>query len=163
MRRRILEFPIVNIFCEWMRILMHFLMLFYIIQPSVDFTVAFGYLMMCGNLVGFSTLCRAISCTAVYIYIYIYIYICIYTASKLPLSNSLAPEMWFFKVILKMLIFSLALILGFSKSSDDNYLRWMPEDFTDVNIGSGNGLVPSGNKPLSEPVLTKISNAIWRH
>ena len=32
-----------------------------------------------------------------------------------------------------------------------------------VNIGSGNGLVPSGNKPLPEPVLTKISDVIWRH
>ena len=31
-----------------------------------------------------------------------------------------------------------------------------------VNIGLGNGLVPSGNKPLPESVLTKISNAIWR-
>ena len=31
-----------------------------------------------------------------------------------------------------------------------------------VNIGSGNGFVSSGNKPLPEPVLTKISNAIWR-
>ena len=41
----------------------------------------------------------------------------------------------------------------------------MPQDLTDdkVNIGSGNGLVPSGNKRLPEPVLTKISNAIWRH
>ena len=41
----------------------------------------------------------------------------------------------------------------------------MPQDLTDdkVDIGSGNGLVPSGNKPLPEPVLTKISNAIWRH
>ena len=32
-----------------------------------------------------------------------------------------------------------------------------------VNIGSGNGLVPSGNKPLPEPMLTKLSNTIWRH
>ena len=32
-----------------------------------------------------------------------------------------------------------------------------------VNIGSGNGLVPSGNKPLPEPMLTQISVAIWRH
>ena len=40
----------------------------------------------------------------------------------------------------------------------------MPHDLTDdVNIGSGNGLVSSGNKPLVEPVLTKISNDIWRH
>ena len=36
------------------------------------------------------------------------------------------------------------------------YLRW-------VNIGSGSGLVPSGNKPLPEPMLTKICVAIWCH
>ena len=32
-----------------------------------------------------------------------------------------------------------------------------------VNIGSGNGLVPSGNKPLPEPMLTQISVDIWHH
>ena len=32
-----------------------------------------------------------------------------------------------------------------------------------VNIGAGDGLVPLGNKPLSEPMLTQISVAIWRH
>ena len=32
-----------------------------------------------------------------------------------------------------------------------------------VNIGSGNGLVPSGNKPLPEPTLSKIPVAVWRH
>ena len=32
-----------------------------------------------------------------------------------------------------------------------------------VNIGSGNGLVPSGNKLLPEPMLTQISVAMWRH
>ena len=32
-----------------------------------------------------------------------------------------------------------------------------------VNIISGNGLVPSGNKPLPEPMLTQIYVAIWRH
>ena len=32
-----------------------------------------------------------------------------------------------------------------------------------VKIGSGNGLVSSGNKPLPEPMLTQISVAIWRH
>ena len=31
------------------------------------------------------------------------------------------------------------------------------------NIGSGNGLVPSGNKPLPEPMLTKACVDIWRH
>ena len=30
-----------------------------------------------------------------------------------------------------------------------------------TDIGAGNGLVPSGNKPLPEPMLTKISDAIW--
>ena len=32
-----------------------------------------------------------------------------------------------------------------------------------VNIGSDNGLLPSGNKPLPEPMLTQISVAIWCH
>ena len=30
-----------------------------------------------------------------------------------------------------------------------------------VNISSGNGLVPSGTKPLPEPMLTKFYDAIW--
>ena len=30
-----------------------------------------------------------------------------------------------------------------------------------VNIGAGNGLVPSGNKPLPEPMLTQISVVTW--
>ena len=34
----------------------------------------------------------------------------------------------------------------------------MPQDLGSGN-GSGNGLVPSGNKPLPEPMLTKIFNA----
>ena len=44
-------------------------------------------------------------------------------------------------------------------------LRRMSLDLTDdqVNIGSGNGLVPSGNKPLPEPMLTQIAVAIWCH
>ena len=32
-----------------------------------------------------------------------------------------------------------------------------------VNIGSGNGLVPSGTKPLPEPMLTQIYVAMRRH
>ena len=32
-----------------------------------------------------------------------------------------------------------------------------------VNIVSGNGLVPSGNKPLFEPMLIDIYIAAWRH
>ena len=33
----------------------------------------------------------------------------------------------------------------------------------EFNIGSGNGLVPSGNKPLPDPILTQIPVAIGRH
>ena len=41
----------------------------------------------------------------------------------------------------------------------------MPQDLTDdeVNIGSGSGLVPSGNKPLPEPMLTQSLVTLWRH
>ena len=42
----------------------------------------------------------------------------------------------------------------------------MLQDLSDwryVNIGSGNGLVASGNKPLPEPMLTQIYVVIWRH
>ena len=40
-----------------------------------------------------------------------------------------------------------------------------PTDNELVNIASGNGLVPSDNKPLSEPMLTtsKTHVAIWRY
>ena len=66
----------------------------------------------------------------------------------------------------KNVIFNLALLIGIFKSSyDNNVLRRMPQDLTDdkSTVGPGNGLVPSGNKPVPEPVLTKISNAIWCH
>ena len=42
-------------------------------------------------------------------------------------------------------------------------LRWITLDLTDVNTGLGNGLVPSGNKPLPEPMLTQIYVTIRRH
>ena len=32
-----------------------------------------------------------------------------------------------------------------------------------INIGSGNGLVPSGNKPLPEPMFTQFYITIWHH
>ena len=32
-----------------------------------------------------------------------------------------------------------------------------------AKIGSGNGLVPDGTKPLPEPMLTKIADAKWHH
>ena len=43
-------------------------------------------------------------------------------------------------------------------------LELIPEDLVHglVNNGSGNGLVPSGNKPSYEPMF-KIFVVIWRH
>ena len=44
-------------------------------------------------------------------------------------------------------------------------LKGKPQDFTGdkSTIGSGDGLVPSGNKPLPDPILTHINVAIWHH
>ena len=40
--------------------------------------------------------------------------------------------------------------------------RWIPHWWL-ANSGWGNGLVPSGNKPLAEPMPTQCYVAIWRH
>ena len=50
--------------------------------------------------------------------------------------------------------------------SNEIALQWIPQYFTDDKstlIGSGNGLVPSGNKLLPEPMFTKFYVTIWRH
>ena len=56
-------------------------------------------------------------------------------------------------------------ISNFQTPTGDKYLKhflWncpqLPQNLTDdkVNIGSGNGLVPSGNKPLPEQMLNQI-------
>ena len=38
----------------------------------------------------------------------------------------------------------------------------MPQTLTNENIGSGDGLVSSGNKPLPAPMVIQIYVAIWR-
>ena len=79
-------------------------------------------------------------------------------------------------------MFKLTLVNGGWGISYEIALRWMPLDHTDdkstlvqvmawcrqateilVNIGSGNGLLPDGTKPLPEPMLTQISVAISHH
>ena len=45
----------------------------------------------------------------------------------------------------------------------DIVLRWISMDLFDDNFGSGNGLVPSGKKPLPEEMLSSILVAIWHH
>ena len=34
---------------------------------------------------------------------------------------------------------------------------------TSLALAQGNGLAPSGNKPLPKPVLIKILDAMWHH
>ena len=41
--------------------------------------------------------------------------------------------------------------------------RWQFFFSSEVNTGSGNGLMPSGNKPSPEPMLTQIYVAKWHH
>ena len=64
--------------------------------------------------------------------------------------------------ILKMqfliLFYWLILFRPFSPQMNDKGPFWRQ-----VNIGSGDGLVPSGTKPLPEPMLTHIYVATWRH
>ena len=52
------------------------------------------------------------------------------------------------------------LSIKFMSTPYDIALRCTPQL---VNIGSGNGLVSSGNRPLPEPMLTQSYVAIWRH
>ena len=40
-------------------------------------------------------------------------------------------------------------------STTEIELRWMPQNTFDDNIGSSKGLLPSGNKPLPEPMSTQ--------
>ena len=57
--------------------------------------------------------------------------------------------------------------------TNDRYLKLSMWNYPHMNairhhwwlakIGSGNGLMSLGNKPLPEPVLTKIFNTIWHH
>ena len=47
--------------------------------------------------------------------------------------------------------------------SSETALRWISQDLLQDNIGSGNGMVPSGTKPLHAPLLSKLYDAIWRH
>ena len=57
--------------------------------------------------------------------------------------------------IFEKVIFSDLVIDGLSFSYE-MALRWLSLD-----IISGNGLVPSGNKPLTEPMLMQICVMIW--
>ena len=68
------------------------------------------------------------------------------------LIKSLAPRRFQFNI--REVISKLTLMNGGSGISYEIVLRWMPQDLT--------GLVPSGNKPFPEPMLTQIY-VKWRH
>ena len=78
--------------------------------------------------------------------------------------NSLAPgrcggnlERFIFKLIIQNST------LGTNCEIDLRWVNIMELPEWDVNIGSGNGLVPSGNKPLPEIMLTAIYVVVWHH
>ena len=77
--------------------------------------------------------------------------------------NSLAPGKFEWKF--RYVIFKWILVIDGWSISCEIALIWMPLGlhWWSVNIGSGNGLVTSGNKPLPEPMLTQIFVAIWCH
>ena len=54
-------------------------------------------------------------------------------------------------------------MLAWAKTSlwNSSQVNATESQYWGVNIGSGNVLVPSGNKPLPEPLLTQIYVAIW--
>ena len=90
-----------------------------------------------------------------------------YTCSALQSFNSLTlgRSGCDFKKWKKNTICNLIVLIGIFRSSCDVALRWMSQDiyWRLVNIGSGNGLIPSGNKPLPVKMLIQIAVAIWRH
>ena len=53
--------------------------------------------------------------------------------------------------------------IKFMSTSCEIVLRWMPHTTCEDKSTSVNGLVPSGNKPLPEPIFTKFYVAMWRH
>ena len=80
------------------------------------------------------------------------------------LLNSLAPGKfeWNFRHV----IFKQILVIDDWGISCEIALIWMSLSglhWWSVNIGSGNDLVLSGNKPSPEPMLTQIFVTIWRH
>ena len=63
-----------------------------------------------------------------------------------------------------IVIFKLINPIDILSNSQEIALRKMPQNiWWEICIASGKGLVPSGNKPLPEPMLTQIYAIIWRH
>ena len=78
------------------------------------------------------------------------------------LFNSLASGIFQFN--LGYVIFKLTFFNG-GWGISEIALRWMTLDLTDdkSTLAQVNGLVPSGNKPLPEPMLIQIYVVKWHH
>ena len=88
-------------------------------------------------------------------------------------SHCVRSCLWCFKLIGPWGIWLQSQISKFQTHFKDKHLKYFmlncyqlnaaTPHWSLINIGSGNGLVPSGNKPLPDPILTLIPVAIWRH
>ena len=84
-------------------------------------------------------------------------YLCDFTFGSVFYLNSLVPgrccnnfKSTIFKLIIQNSKLGTCCEIAFIFNNATGPHLW------DVNIGSGNGLLPSGNKPLPEPMLTQI-------
>ena len=92
--------------------------------------------------------------------------ICSTDAMKILYTFSVYPMLYknaffvlkrlFFKLILQIGVLRTSCEISLEMSATEPHWRW-------VNMGSGNGLVPSGDKPLPEPMLTQKYVALWHH
>ena len=77
--------------------------------------------------------------------------------SPIVMINSLIPgRSWRCGCNLKCVIFNPFIWINVLSFSCEIVLRWMPHWWL-IDIVSGNCLVPSGNKPLLEPMLAEIA------
>ena len=76
--------------------------------------------------------------------------------------NSLAPDRCVSK-FWKCNLWTHVLDLIREHSSHEIAIRWHRTPLTIIHHWLGNGLVPSSNKPLPEPMLTQLYVAIWDH
>ena len=75
----------------------------------------------------------------------------------------MAPRGYGCDIELHVVIFKLISKVDIWRISCEIAHRWIPQDWWLAKIVSGNGPVPSGSKPLPEPILTKFYITISHH
>ena len=90
-------------------------------------------------------------------------HVCLTTRRRPPSKDHLTHGPWEIWMKFRLVIFKLIVVIL------DQYFMWnCPQMHVTgvyswfINIGSGNGLVPSGNKPLTEPMLSMSPNGVNR-